>query len=82
MVDRKRQEKQERRYMAAQGMWRDGKEWYAGQVEVKLKRMAVEKVGGLLTMKLSDLTNGLSFPLKKDVKSLLRRKGSPRFRGA
>lgn len=67
--------------MAAQGLWRDGKEWYAGQVEVRL-RTAADKVGGLLTMKLSDLTNGLSFPLKKDVKSLPRRKGSQRFRGA
>lgn len=33
-------------------------------------------------MKLSDPTNELSFLLEKDVKSLLRREGSQRFRGA
>lgn len=61
---------------------RDGKEWYVGQVEVRLRRTAADKVGGFLTMKLSDPTNELSFPLKKDMKSLSRRKGSQRFRGA
>lgn len=52
-----------------------------GQVEVRL-RTAADKVGGFLTMKLSDITNGLSFPLKKDMKSLPRRKGTQRFGGA
>lgn len=62
--------------MTAQSMWRDGR-----PVEVRL-RTAADKVGGLLTMKLSAPTNELSFLLEKDVKSLPRREGSQRFRGA
>lgn len=37
-------------------MWRDGKEWYAGQVEVRLRRTAADKVGGLMTMKLTEFS--------------------------